>query len=408
MTITRNSSTWYGLSTDIKPTNTTGIGSLGVPSTGDTFRETDTGKSFTWTGSAWTALGTPNVVSDSNGNSLTLVPSAAGFQFPITPVPDVLLIDNFNGTTIDTTYRWQTPVTAGTGTMTQSGGNLVTTLGTTASNGAAISSIENFEPSIGAITVGALLQTEASPATNTNRCFGFYTRPGSWTAATPVQDGYVWELDITGSFGASIYAGGVRIFRQAFALTGSTFIPMEISFQGLNALFFLNNFSVPVLTVPVFQPSTLNLPFGFHSINHTSGPASAPTWSTYGIAVVDQSGVQTTQFNGQTISRVRAPGKFIPLNSVSIATETTIWTPAAGRRFRLMGYQLSASAAANIVLKDNTAGTTILVLPSATLGSVLTSPPFGNGILSSAVNNVLTANAGLADTLSGYLFGTEE
>lgn len=349
---------------------------------------------------------------DSSGNALAYVPGAGGFQFPITPVPDVLLQDNFNGNTIDTANRWLTPVTAGAGTLTQAGGNLLTTLGTTAGNGAAISSIENFEPSIGGLTAGALLQTEVAPGINTNRCFGFYTRPGSWTAATPVQDGYVWELDITGAFGVSIYNTGSRIFRQIFPLSASTFIPVSVSYQGLNVMFFFGNFSVPVLTVPVFQPSTLNLPFGFHSINHTSGPVSAPTWSTYGMAVVDQSGAVVTQFNGQTISRSRSPGKFIPLNGISVAAEATIWTPASGRKFRLMGYCLTAlGAAGNVVLKDNTAGASLpMVLPFGAIGANLTvvPPGLGNGILSAAANNLLTATGVAAQTLSGFLVGTEE
>lgn len=348
---------------------------------------------------------------DVNGNTLNFVPSAGGYQFPITPLPDVLLTDNFNGTTIDTTNRWLTPVVAGTGAMTQAGGSLVTTLGTTVSNGAAITSIETFEPSIGSLTAGALLQTEAAPGTNTNRCFGFYTRPGSWTAATPVQDGYVWELDTNGSFGASIYSGGTRISRTVFNLSGNVFVPVSISFQGLNALFYYNDFTVPVLKVPFLQPSTLNLPFGFHSINHTSGPASAPTWALYGVAVLDQSGCQVTQWNGQNISRARAPSKFVSLNAVSIAAEATIWTPASGRKFRLMGGMLTCAGgagASNVLLKDNTGGSTILILPFSAVAATLNLPPMGNGILSAAANNVLTATGIASETLSGYVFGTEE
>jgi hypothetical protein len=347
---------------------------------------------------------------DANNNALTFVPTAGGYQLPITPLPDIMLIDNFNGTVIDVVNRWQTPVVAGSGTMTQVGGSLVTTLGTTANNAASITSIENFEPSIGSMTAGALVQIEASPGLNTNRCFGFYTKPGSFTAATPVQDGYVWEYDRDGSFGASIYSGGTRIFRKTFFLGGATvFIPVAISFQGLNALFFFNDFSTPVLTVPFLQPSTLNLPFGFHAINHTSGPAGAPTWNCYGVAVLDASGTQANQFNGQTLNRTRSPSVFKSLNAVSIATETTIWTPTTGRKFRLMGYVLeSGTVGGNVLLKDNTAGTTILVIPFGAANGVIVSPPMGNGILSAAVNNVLTATGTATQTLSGYVFGTEE
>jgi hypothetical protein len=250
---------------------------------------------------------------------------------------------------------------------------------------------------------------EAAIPTNTSRCMGFYTRPGSFTAATPVQDGYVWEIDINGTFGASIYSGGVRIFRQVFPTNGETFIVALIVYQALSVDFYLRNVSTPVLSVPVLQPSTLSLPLGFHSINHTVAPATAPTWVTTGIAVVDQSGAIDTLFNGQTFTRARSPNKFININAASIAAEASIWTPAAGKRFRLMGFVLTAGVVAgNILLKDNTAGSTILVIPAGTAGGTIVSPPMGNGILSAAANNPLTATGSATQTLSGYVFGTEE
>lgn len=346
---------------------------------------------------------------DENGRSVVFTPSAGGNQLPITPVPPPLLMDNFNGTVIDVTNRWNAPVLAGTGTMTQASGSLLTTLGTTANNAASISSIENFESTIGTLFAGALVQIEAAPALNTNRCFGFYTKPGSFTAATPVQDGYVWELDIAGTWGASIYSGGTRIFRQNFNLGGATFLQLAIGYQGLNVSFYFGSFTVPVLQVPFLQPSTLNLPFGFHSINHTAGPVGAPTWSASAIAVLDQSGVPSVQFNGQVFIRTRTPTVFVNINAVSVATEVTIWTPTTGRKFRLMGFVLETGVVGgNVLLKDNTAGATRLIIPFGGAGNVITSPPMGNGILSAAVNNVLTATGTATQTLSGYLFGTEE
>jgi hypothetical protein len=216
----------------------------------------------------------------------------------------------------------------------------------------------------------------------------------------------VWELDITGAFGASIYNGGVRIFRQT--VPAQSFAPINIAYQGLNVFFFINDFNKPAFTVPFLEPSVLNLPLGLHSINHTAGPVGAPTWAITGVAVVDTSGTYSTLFNGQAQSRVRSPGRFVSVNALSIATETTVWTPASGRRFRLMGYQLSSTGIQNIVLKDNTAGATILVIPGVTAGQLNFSPPMGNGILSAAPNNVLTANAGGVNAISGFLFGCEE
>lgn len=114
-------------------------------------------------------------------------------------------------------------------------------------------------------------------------------------------------------------------------------------------------------------------------------------------------------FNGVGWDRQRTPNKWVTLNAVSIATETTIWTPAAGKRFRLMGYQLtSGTVGGNVLLKDNTAGATISLLPFGAASQPMNNPDMANGYLSVAVNNVLTATGTATQTISGYLYGCEE
>lgn len=113
--------------------------------------------------------------------------------------------------------------------------------------------------------------------------------------------------------------------------------------------------------------------------------------------------------NGLTLDMVRTASVFKPLTALAIATETTIWTPTAGRKFRVMGFVLtSGTVGGNVTIKDNTAGTTILVIPFGAAGTPIMSPPMGNGILSAAANNVLTATGTATQTLSGYVYGTEE
>lgn len=114
-------------------------------------------------------------------------------------------------------------------------------------------------------------------------------------------------------------------------------------------------------------------------------------------------------FNGLTWDRQRTPLVFVTLNAVAITGETTIWTPAAGKKFRLMGYVLeTGTIGGNVLLKDNTAGSTIHIVPFGAANGVITSPPMGNGQLSAAANNVLTATGTATQTLSGTIFGTEE
>lgn len=390
-----------GLSTDTKP--------LGSGLQNAIFRETDTGKTYQYSGTAWGITNTSSQLTDATGNSINMILTPGGYLLPVQPVPSMLLNDNFNGTVIDTVNRWSTPVTAGGGSVTQASGNLIFSTGTTASNAAAISSIENFDSTIGNMSAGALLQHEVSPSTNTHRCYGFYTRPGSFTALTPVQDGYVWEYDIAGAWRASVYNGGVRVSSTVVPLQTSTFVPIQITYSGNSANFFYGNFVTPAVSVPLFQAGTLNLPFGMHCINHTSGPAGAPTWSTYGVAVIDSAGVINTVWNGQNCSRARSPSVFKSLNAVSIAAETTIWTPATGKKFRIMGWNLtSGTVGGNVLLKDNTAGSTIGIVPFGAAAANNITPPMGNGTPSAAANNVLTATGTATQTLSGMIWGCEE
>ena len=99
----------------------------------------------------------------------------------------------------------------------------------------------------------------------------------------------------------------------------------------------------------------------------------------------------------------------VRLSAVVITSETTIWTPTSGKKFRLMGYAITQGVVTGaITLKDGIGGTTILIIPQQTIGVVQISPDMGNGIISVADNNVLTATGASTETITGFVFGTEE
>jgi hypothetical protein len=73
------------------------------------------------------------------------------------------------------------------------------------------------------------------------------------------------------------------------------------------------------------------------------------------------------------------------------------------------GNLTSGVAAGNVVLKDNTAGTSLpIVLPFGSIGQNIPFVVGGNGYLSSTLDNVLTATGVSTQTLSGWIYGTEE
>jgi hypothetical protein len=112
-------------------------------------------------------------------------------------------------------------------------------------------------------------------------------------------------------------------------------------------------------------------------------------------------------FNGASWDRVRAANVGKDLSAVSVTSITTVWTPAGGKRFRLMSGTISVSAACSVLFEDNSAGTTIYRTPK-----LLADTPYnfdlGNGVLSGAADRVLKATASAAASITGTLRGTEE
>ena len=123
----------------------------------------------------------------------------------------------------------------------------------------------------------------------------------------------------------------------------------------------------------------------------------------------------------------RTPDTWKGATGVNAAGSTAVWTPAAGKSFRLMGFTFAISGNAtqaaanprNFSLVDG-AGTTIwranLFIPGAagtTMGNdvlhTVTLP--ANGYLSAAPNTVLNVNLAVAltaGTVSVHAWGTEE
>lgn len=138
-----------------------------------------------------------------------------------------------------------------------------------------------------------------------------------------------------------------------------------------------------------------------------SNPGSISTGAAFGPSL--NTNAQQFFWNGASQDSARTPVIYKQLSAVAVGSEITIWTPAAGKKFRLMGYTFTQGVATGaIALKDNTAGTTIFTVPQNTLGAAFNSPNMGNGILSAAANNVLTATGVATETLTGTVYGTEE
>lgn len=113
--------------------------------------------------------------------------------------------------------------------------------------------------------------------------------------------------------------------------------------------------------------------------------------------------------NGVEVSGLLAPDTFKDVNGAIINTISTVWTPATGKRIRVMGGCISVSAACNVLFEDNVAGSNHFIFRTPKL---LADTPYnfdlGNGVLLSAINNVVKATGSASATLTGTLYGKEE
>jgi hypothetical protein len=115
--------------------------------------------------------------------------------------------------------------------------------------------------------------------------------------------------------------------------------------------------------------------------------------------------------------RQRGPNTFRPFNAQAVTastanTPTLIWTPASGKKFRLMGYWFSTINSAGLLFHDlasvGSGGLLNIPSPIAAAGGEIKSPPLGNGVISALANNKLWIDATSATTLTGFVWGTEE
>lgn len=144
--------------------------------------------------------------------------------------------------------------------------------------------------------------------------------------------------------------------------------------------------------------------------NANLGPAILSYMDTSSLNLFNAlAGVALYQTNGGTWSAPRLAGivKTIAAVAVTAGTPVAVWTPGAGKKFRLMGFMVSSSAAGSVIFKD-TSATEIVRTPLMAAGIGLASPPMGNGILSVLANNALNVDVTATGNVSGFVFGTEE
>lgn len=102
--------------------------------------------------------------------------------------------------------------------------------------------------------------------------------------------------------------------------------------------------------------------------------------------------------------------KTIAAVAVTAGTPQTIWTPAAGKKFRLTGYSLTTTVAGAAILKYGAGNTELLrtgLLPANGPPSI--SPTgLADGVMPGAADDALKIDVTVTGSVSGFVCGIEE
>ena len=156
------------------------------------------------------------------------------------------------------------------------------------------------------------------------------------------------------------------------------------------------------MTVPVIPdvPAT-----GNQTIGGTASIAPADSDALAGTIPA----VQMQQSGTGLVSIKRMITKFIQLDAVSIthATPVDVYTPTSGKKFRILGYNISTTVAGAIQFEDTT-GVEVLRTPLLLAAAPFASGDMGNGYLSTAANNHLFLDVTVTGVVSGWIGICEE
>jgi len=157
---------------------------------------------------------------------------------------------------------------------------------------------------------------------------------------------------------------------------------------------------------------------GFVNIGLSSSPAQVANMSDFS-AFTSALTVKAGEYvaKGNNLELVRTPSIFKTGTANAIGS-TALWTPAAGKKFRVMGYTFTlpstaTSAAGTVItLKDDATSVFTIIVMGTTSGALSGSVELpGNGYLSTAADNVLNINCSAALTagqIAVSVWGTEE
>lgn len=318
--------------------------------------------------------------------------------------PGSLLNETFEAT-LDTN-KW---LATGTVPPTSGGGVLVLGGGTTANATSILTSVPSFYPTAGFLVTGATVKFGAAKVANCNQnlTYGFALAAAP-TSVAPVDNGYVWEIDITGELSCCVFVAGVRYvinstsaalitpsatIQAAFPNATSTTLSLTgapitfptgnhtllVAQRGDLCFWYLDSFDVPVAFTKYIAPAVQSLPERIAKIN--AAAAVVAITNDFSATLIADSASQNTQvsdptypFRRMNVSATGAAQMEINNSYAHIATATTTVVKSGAGSLHSIIVNTKGTVASTITAYDNTAGsgTVIAVIDSLTLSGLFT------------------------------------
>ncbi len=100
--------------------------------------------------------------------------------------------------------------------------------------------------------------------------------------------------------------------------------------------------------------------------------------------------------------------KTIAAVAITAGTAQTVWAPASGKQYRILGYAISLSVAGEVIFKNKPTGsaTEVFRTPALAAGTGTTGT-FAPALTPGNVNDTLQIDVSASGTVNGYVYGVE-
>lgn len=304
----------------------------------------------------------PTVLTTANAAAAGLFAGVTSYGYLRCAVePSALFNDCFEGSTLDTTVRWDTPTQTGSGTVSLFSGTVALSCGTNTNSKAAISSKPRFGSNIGLglLAWGCLISQPATIGTNGHMFWGLGQVDGGWSVSSPLLNGVGFEINSSGTFRACVYSGSTLVYSQNLTVPAAGLQRYVIVWRNDVIFWYVGTTEYPAATLSLSWPGFPGFPFlgdvsvfplRFHCITGASVPSQSVSFEASGLGVGDTSHSNNMISDGDypwRKTKVSSSGELHVKESPSLGYVVNI-TSVATANNKSMASIVNASSAYNV------------------------------------------------------------